>query len=110
MSNLRLVLNYKFNAWSVCGVERLHLFVGEALLSEDLKQWGSVAVPSLEHLPDNRQKVPDTLRLSAPQRTQETCPLSSSRGFSGRQVHGVNITANSTSGFSQITNVWKEVR
>lgn len=32
---------------------RMYLFIGEALLCEDLKQWGSVAVSSLEHLPDD---------------------------------------------------------
>lgn len=44
----------------------MYLFVGEALLSEDLKQWGGIAVSSLEHLPDDWQKVPDALWLTAP--------------------------------------------
>lgn len=60
-----------------------YLFIGKALLSEDLKQRGSVAVSSLEHLPDDGQKVPDALWLAAPQRSQQTCPFSSSRRLSG---------------------------
>ena len=75
---------------------RTNLFVGEALLGEDLKQWGCVAVSSLEHLPNNRQEVPDTFWLSAPQRSQQTCPFSSSWRLGGRQVHGVYITVDHT--------------
>ena len=71
---------------------RMYLFIGEALLSEDLKQRGCIAVSSLEHLPDNGQKVPDAFWLSAPQRSQQTCPLSSGWWLRGRQVHGVYIT------------------
>lgn len=55
-----------------------YLFIGEALLSENFKQWSSIAVSSLEHLPDNGQEVPDALRLTASQRSQQTCPFSSS--------------------------------
>lgn len=55
-----------------------YLFISEALLSENFKQWSSIAVSSLEHLPDNGQEVPDALRLTASQRSQQTCPFSSS--------------------------------
>ena len=71
---------------------RMYLFVGEALLSENLQQGGSIAVSSLEHLPDDGQKVPDAFWLSAPQRSQETRPFSSGRRLRGRQVHRVYIT------------------
>lgn len=83
----------------------MYLFVGEALLSKDLKKRSSVAVSSLEHLPDDRQKVPDALWLSAPQRSQQTGPFSSGRRLRGRQIHGVNITVDNThsTDFSQVT-------
>lgn len=69
-----------------------YLLVGKALFSEDLEQRGSIAVSSLKHLPDDGQEVPDALWLSAPQGAQQTCPFSSCRWLSGRQVHGVHIT------------------
>lgn len=58
-----------------------YLFIGETLLSENFKQWSSIAVSSLEHLPDNGQEVPDALRLTASKRSQQTCPFSSSWWF-----------------------------
>lgn len=73
-----------------------NLFIGEALLREDLEQRGSIAVPSLEHLPDDRQKVPDAFRFSAPQGSQQTRPLGGGWGLRGRQVHGVHITVKNT--------------
>lgn len=69
-----------------------YLFVGEALVSEDFQQGGSIAVPPFEHLPHNAKEVPDALWLSAPQRAQQTCPFSSGRRLRGRQVHGVHVT------------------
>lgn len=76
-----------------CDPTRGHyLLVGEALVSEDFQQGGSIAVPSLEHLPHDAKQVPDTLWLSTPQRTQQTCPLSSGWRLRGRQIHGVHIT------------------
>lgn len=77
-------------------VLRCYLFIGEALVSEDLQQRGSIAVPALEHLSNNAEQVPDTLRLSAPQRAQQTCPFSSGRRFRGRQIHRVYITVKGT--------------
>lgn len=70
---------------------RTHLFVGEALLSEDLQQRSSVAVSPLEHLPDDGQKVPDALWLATPQRSQQARPLSSGGRLGRRQVHRVHI-------------------
>jgi hypothetical protein len=75
---------------------RCYLFIGEALVSEYFQQGGSIAVPSLEHLSNNAKQVPDTLRLSTPQRPQQTCPLSSSRRFRGREIHRVYITVKGT--------------
>ena len=96
--NVRLLmLNFFSGLLSVAGAHvtsRKYLFVGEALLSEDLEQWSCIAVSSLEHLPDNGQKVPNAFWLSSPQRTQQTRPLSSSWRLRGRQIHGVYITVN----------------
>jgi hypothetical protein len=69
-----------------------HLFIGEALVSEDFQQGGSIAIPPLEHFPHDAKQVPDTLWLTAPQRAQQTCPFSSSWGLRGRQIHRVDIT------------------
>lgn len=84
---------------------RMYLFVSEALLSEDLEQRCRVAVPSLEHLPDDGQKVPDALGLSAPQRSQQTRPLSRGRRLRGRQVHGVHVAVNTIRTNTQRTDV-----
>lgn len=69
-----------------------YLFVGEALVSEDFQQGGSIAVPPFEHLPHNAKQIPDALWLTAPQRAQQTCPFRGSRRLRGRQIHGVHIT------------------
>ncbi len=83
---------------------RMYLFIGEALLCEDLKQWGSIAVSSLEHLSHYGQKVPDAFWLSTPQRSQQTCPFGSGWWLRGRQVHRVYITVDNThsTDFSQV--------
>lgn len=77
-----------------------YLFIGETLLCEYLQQWRCVAVSPLEHFSDYRQKVPDALRLASSQRSQQTCPLGSSRRLRGRQVHGVYITVNAINKYS----------
>lgn len=79
---------------SSCGYPALgnYLFIGEALVSEDFQQGGSVAVSPFEHLPHNAKQVPDTLWLPTPQRAQQTCPFSSGWRLRGRQIHGVHIT------------------
>lgn len=69
-----------------------YLFVGEALVSEDFQQGGSIAVPPFEHLPHDAKQVPDALRLPAPQRAQQTCPFSGGWRLRGRQIHGVHVT------------------
>lgn len=69
-----------------------YLLIGEALVSEDFQQGGSITVPSLEHLPHYAKQVPDTLWLAAPQRAQQTCPFRGGRRLRGRQIHGVHIT------------------
>lgn len=61
--------------WFTCTYQKSYLLIVEALFSKDLKQWSSVAVSSLEHLPDDRQKIPDPLRLSTSEGPQQTSPL-----------------------------------
>lgn len=74
-----------------CPTRGDYLFVGEALVSEDFQQGGSIAVPPFEHLPHDAKQIPDPLWLAAPQRTEQTCPFSSSRRLRGGQIHGVHI-------------------
>src|SRR4029434_3856272 len=78
---------------SVCVCVPSHVFISKTLLCEYLQERRGVAVPPLEHLPDDGQKVPDALGLPAPQGPQQTRPLCCSRGLRGGQVHGVHITA-----------------